>query len=70
MDDDIDTAFNRLEESLAHIWDQADADYIERHYPWHTEGDPICRQHGGDHTHRGPDNIVYYPERVHVDRPR
>jgi len=64
---DLERALNDLEASLSTIWEQADAEYVARHYPWHTAG-PACAA-VGDHVHAASGRVFYWPPTVEVDPP-
>lgn len=65
---DLERALEDLEASLASVWEQADAEYVARHYPWHRSGEE-CGLYA-DHVHgRKTGRIFYWPETLTVYPP-
>lgn len=64
---DLERALNDLEATLSHVWDEADAEYTARHYPWHEPGDrcPWLPDH-----HHGRTRIWYYPDPIIIEPPQ
>jgi len=64
---DLERALEDLEASLAAVWEQADAEYVARHYPWHPNGDR-CDQYP-DHVHAALGRIYYWPDQITIHPP-
>jgi len=64
---DLERALEDLEASLSAVWEQADAEYIARHYPWHKRN-AGCEQYP-DHVHGRSGRIFYWPDQLTVYPP-
>lgn len=62
---ELERALDAMEASLASVWEQADAEYIARHFPWHVNGDG-CEQYA-DHVHGKSGRVYYWPDQITVN---